>query len=218
MEISPHILTTVPVFGLGENIEGAIQFFKETPYTHVAVTEGDVFVGLLSEVDLDIFEEGSKIGAYRLNLEWFSVAPETPWVDVMGIFTRNGANLLPVVDRDGKVLGYYHMADIVSAFIDTPFFAEPGGVLMVAKGIKDYSFSELAQIVESNNGRLLGAFITDMKNDVVQITLKIVATDLNDIIQTFRRYNYTILSGSDDDQFLENLKQRSDYLDKYLNV
>jgi CBS domain-containing protein len=218
MEIFPHILTTVPVFDIGENIGGVIRFFKESTYTHVAVTEGEVFMGLLSEVDIDIFEEGSKVGTYRLNLEGFSVVPETAWVDVLEIFARNGANLLPVLDKDGKVLGYYDMADIVSSFIDTPFFTEPGGVLIVAKGIKDYSFSEMAQIVESNNGRLLGAFITDMKNDVVQITLKIVATDLNDIIQTFRRYNYTILSGSDDDQFLENLKQRSDYLDKYLNV
>ena len=57
-----------------------------------------------------------------------------------------------------------------------------------------------------------------MKNDVVQVTIKIGATEINDIIQTFRRYNYTILFGNTDDQFLENLKQRSDYLDKYLNV
>ena len=89
---------------------------------------------------------------------------------------------------------------------------------MLAKGIKDYSFSEIAQIVESNNTKLIGGFITDMKNDVVQVTIKIGSSNLNEITQTFRRYNYTILYGNNDDQFLEDLKQRSDYLDKYLNV
>ena len=39
-----------------------------------------------------------------------------------------------------------------------------------------------------------------------------------DILQTFRRYNYTVIFGNADDQFLEDLKERSDYLDKYLNV
>ncbi|HDZ13953.1 MAG TPA: acetoin utilization protein acuB, partial [Pricia sp.] len=38
------------------------------------------------------------------------------------------------------------------------------------------------------------------------------------IIQTFRRYNYNILFGNHDDQFLEDLKERSNYLEKYLNV
>ena len=90
--------------------------------------------------------------------------------------------------------------------------------MVVAKGIKDYSFSEVSQIVESNNSKLLGAFITDNQNDVVQLTMKIASGNLNDIIQSFRRYNYSILFGNNDDQFLEDLRQRSDYLDKYLNV
>jgi hypothetical protein len=151
-------------------------------------------------------------------LESFFVTIETSWLDVLESFARNEANLVPVMDVEGKILGYYNLTDVVTVFIDTPFFTEPGGVLVIAKGIKDYSFSEIAQIVESNNSKLLGGFVTDMKNDVVQVTIKIGATEINDIIQTFRRYNYTILFGNTDDQFLENLKQRSDYLDKYLNV
>ena len=89
--------------------------------------------------------------------------------------------------------------------------------MVVAKGAKDYSFSEVAQIVESNNTRFLGGFITETQNDIVQITIKIGTTNLNEIVQTFRRYNYSILFGNTDDQFLEDLKQRSDYLGKYLN-
>ena len=42
--------------------------------------------------------------------------------------------------------------------------------------------------------------------------------EMNEIIQTFRRYSYTIIFGNNDDQFLEDLKERSAYLDKYLNV
>jgi hypothetical protein len=38
---------------------------------------------------------------------------------------------------------------------------------------------------------------------------------MNEIIQTFRRYNYEIIS---EHQSINNLKERSDYLDKYLNI
>ena len=116
------------------------------------------------------------------------------------------------------VVGYYDLTEIVGMFIEIPFFTEQGAILVVAKGATEYSFSEIAQIVESNNTKLIGAFITDTRDEVVQITVKLSAGNLNEVIQTFRRYNYSILFGSKDDQFLKDLKQRSDYLNKYLNV
>jgi len=138
--------------------------------------------------------------------------------NVLEKFARNECNLLPVLDDENLVIGYYDLNDVVGVFIDTPFFTEPGGMLVLAKGVKDYSFSEISQIVESNNTKLLGAFITDIRNDVIQITIKISTGNFSEVVQTFRRYNYNILFGNKDDQFIENLKERSDYLDKYLNV
>lgn len=218
MNIQSNILTTIPVFKLEDSMSEICRFFGETTYSHVAITEQGKFLGLIAENDMEEVEVLKKIEDFRYNLESFAVNMQTSWLDVLEAFARNEANLLPIVNEDSKVLGYYDLNDIVSVFIDTPFFTDPGGVLVVAKGIKDYSFSEIAQIVESNNTKLLGGFITDTVNDVVQVTIKIGSTNLNDVIQTFRRYNYTILFGNNDDQFLEDLKQRSDYLNKYLNV
>lgn len=218
MYIQDQIITTVPVFEVSETLKEVIQFFEETTYSHVAVTENGVFLGLLSEMDLACFEPEKSIEDFRYELENFFVTKETAWLDVLEMFSRNEANILPILDEAQLVLGYYDLEDIVGVFIDTPFFREPGAILVISTGIKDYSFSEIAQIVESNNARLLGAFITGSENDVVQITLKIGTQNMNEVAQTFRRYNYTIIYGNSDDQFLEDLKQRSAYLEKYLNV
>lgn len=218
MYIQDQIVTNVPVFEVSETLKDVIKFFEETTFSHVAVTENGIYLGLLSENDLACFEPEKKIEDFRYEVEGFFVTKETAWLDVLEMFSRNESNLLPVLDENQVILGYYRLEDIVSVFIDTPFFREPGAILVVSTGIKDYSFSEIAQIVESNNARLLGAFITDSENDVVQITLKIGTQSLNEMTQTFRRYNYTILFGNSDDQFMEDLKQRSDYLEKYLNV
>ncbi|NDV43376.1 CBS domain-containing protein [Flagellimonas sediminis] len=218
MHIQDQIITTVPVFEVSETLKEVIKFFEETTYSHVAVTENGVYLGLLSENDLPCFEPEKSIEDFRYELDNFFVTKETAWLDVLEMFSRNEANILPVVDENQLISGYYDLEDIVSVFIDTPFFKEPGAILVISTGIKDYSFSEIAQIVESNNARLLGAFITDSENDVVQITLKIGTQSMNEVAQTFRRYNYTIVFGNSDDQFMEDLKQRSDYLEKYLNV
>ncbi|WP_431127701.1 CBS domain-containing protein [Flagellimonas flava] len=218
MQIQNRIINSVPVFEVSETLADVIRFFEETTFSHVAVSENGIYIGSLSENDLACFEADKSIEDFRIDLEFFSVTKETLWLDVLEMFSRNQANILPVLDENQVIIGYYDLEDVVADFIDTPFFKEPGGILVVATGIKDYSFSEIAQIVEGNNARLLGAFITDSQNDVVQITLKIGTLNLNEVAQTFRRYNYTIVFGNSDDQFLEDLKQRSDYLEKYLNV
>lgn len=218
MLIQSRIITTIPVFKVNDSLKKVIQFFKANTSSHIAVTEDDRFLGVLSERDLATFETNKKIEDYRYQLESFFVREDTLWLDVLEAFARNEANILPVIDQSENVIGYYDLTEVIVEFIDTPFFTEPGSILVVAKGIKDYSFSEIAQIVESNNVKLIGAFITDIRNDIVQITLKVSAANLNEVIQSFRRYNYNILFGNNDDQFLEDLKQRSDYLDKYLNV
>lgn len=218
MQIQSHIIDTIPVFNLEGTLNEVIHFFKHTTFSHVAIVEDNIFLGVLSENDLETFESEKKIEDYKYNLESFFALKSTSWLDVLEQFARNECNLLPVLDDEKQVIGYYDLNDIVGVFIDTPFFTEPGGMLVVAKGIKDYSFSEISQIVESNNTKLLGAFITDIRNDIIQITIKISTGNFSEVVQTFRRYNYNILFGNKDDQFIENLKERSDYLDKYLNV
>ncbi len=218
MHIQNHIVTNIPVFEIGDPLSKVIQFFKETNHSHVAILENGSYLGVLDENDLEQFEEDKKVEHYRYDLGAFFVRRDTNWLDVLEVFSRHHANVVPVLDEEGRIEGYYNLTDIVNVFIDTPFFTEPGGIIVLAKGIKDYSFSEIAQIVESNNTKLIGGFITDSKNDEVQITIKVASANLNEILQTFRRYNYNILFGNNDDQFLEDLKERSDYLEKYLNV
>jgi hypothetical protein len=140
------------------------------------------------------------------------------WLDALEAFAQNSCNIMPVLNAQNQYLGYYELNDFIGIFNETPFFAEPGGVLIIETTTQDYSFSEISQIVESNDAKLLGAFISKMESGIIQITLKIGETGLNDVIQTFRRYSYNIISDHEDDTYVENLKERSEYLKKYLDV
>ena len=151
-------------------------------------------------------------------IEGFFVKTNTNWLDVLETFAQNSCNIMPVLSTKNNYLGYYELNDIIGLFNQTPFFSEPGGILVVEKGLVDYSFSEVSQIVESNDAKILGAFVSKLKGDVVQITLKIGNSGLNDVIQTFRRYSYNIVSGHEEDNYVENLKDRSEYLRKYLDI
>ncbi len=192
--------------------------FNQFTYSHIPVENKGVYVGCLSETDGYCFDADKSIDEYKYALSGFYVRKTTNWLDVLEAFAQNSANIMPVLNDKNQYLGYYELNDIINLFGDTPFFSEPGGILVVEKGINDFSFSEISQIVESNDGKILGCFISKMENDVAQITIKIGNKGLNDIIQSFRRYSYNIVSGHEEDTFMENLKERSDYLNKYLNI
>src|SRR5690606_1897119 len=125
---------------------------------------------------------------------------------------------MPVLDENNTYLGYFELADIMNLFNNTPFLNENGSILVVEKGSRDYSFSEICQIIESNNAKILGIFISEIEGEKTQTTIKIGETGLTAITQTFRRYGYEIVSSHDEDKWTDNLKERSEYLDKYLNI
>ena len=218
MPLRDYIINDVKPLNVNDNIKDAQLLFNQLTYSHIPLKKDGIYMGCISENDAHCFESDKPISEYLYTIEGFYARNNSPWLDVLESFAQNDTNIMPVLDKKNNYLGYYELNDIISLFNETPFFSEPGGILIVEKGYNDYSFSQLSQIVESNNAKLLGAFISKMENDIVQITIKIGNSGLNDIIQTFRRYGYNIISGHEEDDFIKTLKERSDYLNKYLNL
>ena len=218
MQLQDYIINDLKPLNINDKISDVQLAFNQLTYSHVPIENNGVYLGCISENDAYCFEKKKSIHECNYSLEGFFVRDTTNWLDVLEAFAQNSSNIMPVLDSKNVYLGYYELNDIIHLFNETPFFAEPGGILIIEKGFQDYSFSEISQIAESNNARILGAFISKIENDVVQITLKIGNTSINDVIQTFRRYSYNIVSGHEEDTYLKGLKERSKYLDKYLNI
>ncbi|MNE33333.1 CBS domain protein [compost metagenome] len=217
-EITEYINNDIKAIRLEESIETVQDFFAELSFSHFPVLEEGTYIGSIALDDVETFDIDKKVSDYRYTLEGFYARTNMIWLDVLEVFARNHTSVVPVLDENNKYVGYYDITDIVKFFHETPFLKEMGGIIIVEKNINDYSMSQIAQIVESNNGKLLGLFISNVEDDNVQVTVKITLGAMNEIIQTFRRYNYEIISEHQEDNYLNALKERSDYLDKYLNI
>ncbi|MFV8368374.1 CBS domain-containing protein [Flavobacterium sp. LB2R40] len=217
-EITEYITTDFKAIDSHDSIAAVQDFFSELHFSHFPVLEEGIYIGSIASEDIETFESAKKVADYRFTLEGFFTRTNTIWLDVLEVFAKNHTNLVPVLDENNKYVGYYEIEDIMKFFHETPFLKEPGGIIVVKKPILDYSMSQITQIVESNNGKLLGLFISEADVESVEITMKITLGAMNEIIQTFRRYNYDILSEHQEDNYINNLKERSEYLDKYLNI
>uniref|UniRef100_UPI004048FD14 CBS domain-containing protein n=1 Tax=Flavobacterium sp. TaxID=239 RepID=UPI004048FD14 len=202
-----------------EDTIGSVQdFFFENDLSHFPVLEQDNYKGCLAQNDAETLDFQKTIKDFGYVLEPFFIRDNAHWLDVLEVFSKNETQIVPVLNADNTYIGYYELNDIFKIFNDTPFLNEPGNLLVVEKNISDYSMSQVAQIIESNNGKVLGFFISESNNQSIQITIKIMLGGINEIIQSFRRYGYEIISHHEDDNYLLNLKERSEYLKKYLDL
>ncbi len=218
MNTLQYIINDVKPFGLDTVISEVQNAFNQLTYSHYPIFKDDTYLGCISETDAHCFESAKTVLDVQYTLEGFFVRETTNWLDILEAFAQHNTNIMPVLNKDNSYIGYYELSDIMNLFSETPFLHEPGGIIIIEHGIKDYSFSEISQIVESNDARLLGVFISSMESDRIQATLKIAPTGLNTIVQTFRRYGYDVVSEHAEDSYLEGLKERSKYLDRYLNM
>jgi predicted transcriptional regulator len=217
-EITNYITNDFRAIESQETIASVQDFFAELSFSHFPVLENGIFIGSIASDDIETFDLDKKIIDYKYTLERFFARKSMIWLDVLEIFAKNHTNVIPVLDENNSYIGYYEMEDIMKFFQETPFLKEQGGIIIVQKGLLDYSMAQVTQIVESNNGKILGCFISEADLENVQITVKIGVGPMNEIIQTFRRYNYEIISEHQEDTYINSLKERSDYLDKYLNI
>lgn len=217
-EINDYITNDYKAIDSQETIADVQDFFVDVSFSHFCVLNEGVYIGCIASDDVETFDIDKKVADYKYALEGFFARKNMIWLDVLEVFAKNHSNIVPVLDENNSYLGYYELEDIIKFFHETPFLKEQGGIIVVQKSISDYSMSQITQIVESNNGKLLGLFVSEADIEKVQVTIKIALGGMNDIIQTFRRYNYEIISEHHEDNYLNSLKERSEYLDKYLNI
>lgn len=218
MSIESYIVKDIEICQITDKVGDLKKKFDNLTFSHLPVAKEETYIGSISENDVRCFDAEKTLEEYQYALEGFYARVSDNWLDTLETFAQNQTNILPVLGTENEYLGYLELSDILHQFNETPFLNEPGGIIVLEKGSLDYSFSEIGQIIESQNARISGMFVSSQENDLTQITVKTNTSSLNEILQTLRRYGYTIISEHQEDLYSKNLKERSRYLDKYLNI
>ena len=93
-------------------------------------------------------------------------------------------------------------------------------IIVLEINANDYSLSEIAQIVESNDAKILSFYINSYSNSMkMEVNIKINRKELTSIIQTFNRYNYIVKASFMDENDLDSLyENRYEQFMKYLSI
>ena len=214
------IIESIPPIGPEESGINALRMMDELRVSQLPIVKDEEFTGLISDTDiLNLNNFTEAIGKNPLSLSNAYVRENQHIYDVIRLFDSMKLDILPVLDEKGHYIGSITLGSLIHAVSGMMALDNPGGIIILEINDKDYLLTEIAQIVESNDAKILGMYITTYPDSTrMDVTLKVNRIDVGAILQTFVRYNYIIKASFSEDTYTESLKERFDSLMNYLNI
>jgi CBS domain-containing protein len=215
------ISDVVPALKTSDTGVQALTWMDVFRISHLPIVNNRDFLGLISDKDIyNLNMADEPIGNHNLSLFSPYVFEDQHIYEVIEVASRLKLSVIPVLDRSNEYLGLITLHDLVEVFADLSALKHPGGILVLEVNQNDYSLTEISQIVESNDAKILSLYISSSSDTTeMNVTLKINRNDLTSVIRTFERYEYNIvasyLKDDDEDKLLED---RYDSFMRYLNI
>lgn len=197
-----------------------LSLMSEFRLSHLPVVDNHTLLGLVSEDDIyNMNDENNKIETIINTLSAHQMTTENDVFEIIQQLDKNDITLLPLVS-ESKYIGSVTEASIVKALATIIAVKEGGSLIILEIKKEDYQMSEISQIIESNNAKILSSYISNThNNEKISVSLKLNIDNLDAIKQTFKRYNYVVSAHYQptDSKTDSTLSDRYDGLMRYLN-
>lgn len=209
---------SIPPLKGSDTGEKALAWMDEFRVSHLPVVKGKEYSGLISEEEiLNLDEPDKPISKLKLSLPRPFILGERHVYDAVKVFADLHISVLPVLNSKEQYIGMLTSSELLSAISNITAVGSVGGIIVIELNTNDYALSQIARIVESNNARILSAYITPHSDSTkMELTLKIDHTDLARVIASLTRHNFTVTSSFHESVFREDMKFRYDALMHYL--
>ncbi|MDR7128902.1 putative transcriptional regulator [Algoriphagus sp. 4150] len=221
MHAYEYINNLIPPLKLSDKTGMALSWMEEIRTDVLPVVDKGIFLGLIKEER--IFEANNPDSLIA------DIEPDNPdcWVfsdkhiyDVLRVSSEQNSNIVAVLDRELNYMGIVTMEDSISAFADSLSIQSQGSVLILSLSMTDYSLSEIARIIESENTKVLSSFLTTdpLDDNKIKVTLKLDKPELRHIKATLERFGYKIIDHYQEESGVGSEEERIGNLLRFLDI
>lgn len=211
----------IPSLKTSDTGQTALNWMEIFRISHLPIVNNLDFLGLISDSDIyDMNRPEEPIGNHELTLLKPYAKVDQHLFEVIGLAARLKLTVIPVLDNNNHYKGVITTNDLIRHMAGISSIDQPGGIIVLEMTERDYSLTQIAQIIESNNIKVLSMYITSQADSThLEVTLKVNETDLLAVIRTFERYNYDVKTWITTSDSLDRFySERFDLLMKYLNM
>ncbi len=210
----------IPAVSTDESVDNVLSLMESFGVEQLPVTNHGLFVGLVNKENLlDEPNPGKALHEVVTEFVRVSVAPEFHIFELLHEMAIGRLSLVALVGEHGIYVGAVRAEDLLLAVDELLGLGKGGSTLVLEMSINDYNLGQIAQIVESDNARVLSLNLKQNDDSTkLDVILRINKDDITAIIKTFRRYEYDVKVYETNRQHGDELRDRYDELMRYLDM
>lgn len=214
------IVDNIPPLQISDSGETALQWMDEFKISHLSVIDHGQFAGTISESDiLGMADLSEPISRYKELLNPAFVSQNQHIFEVVKVVNDQKLSIIPVLDAQENYVGSITIAQLMDIIADMPVANNPGGIIVIELNQNDYSLEAIARIIEENNTKILGTFITAHTDSTkMQLTIKVNKVDIKAIVASLQRHEFNVTFFEDNNESNDDLRDRFDSFMNYLNI
>lgn len=212
------ISNSIPYLHSNDSVYHALQLMNDYHVAHLPVVDSDQYLGIISEEQLLQSDDDTTLSQLQITDGTTSVNANDHFLKAIQTAVVNKLSIVPVLE-DKQLLGIVTYNDLLRNASEFMSLNEPGALIVLELESKNYSFTEINRIVESNDAQItqLNTF-TDQENGTIQVTIRVSKLEVSDIISTFQRYEYNVKYYFGEELYENELRTNYDNLMNYLKI
>jgi len=214
------INNNIPRLKLKDPVSKALRLIRDFRVTHLPVTDGDKFLGLISEDDL-LDQDEPKL-PMELMQEYFiqaSVHDNEHFLNAVTCSNQVDSTVVPVINDENELVGVITTNDLLKTIGNFAGTNEIGGIIVLEMERSQFAISEISRIVESNDATILHLNTTvHAETGMLTVTLHINKKEISTIVATFERYEFDVIYYFGNEKFENEIHSNYRHLMNYLDI
>jgi len=197
----------------------ALELMNQFRVNHLAVVKNSFFLGVVSDKEINLWNSADEfIEEHLHNLASPHVLHSQHLFDIIEVLEKNNLSVVPVLDEEKQYQGVITNRKLLYTIAKSAAIQSIGGVIVLKMNNNDYSLTEIANIVESNNTKILSSYVTSTPESTkMELTLKLNTSDIVSIVKDLERFDYLITASYKEDESDVDFLQRYEQLMRFLN-
>ncbi|MAX69104.1 MAG: hypothetical protein CMP60_05360 [Flavobacteriales bacterium] len=213
--ISSSIISLLP----DDDGNRALELMNLYRVNHLAVVKNDFYLGVVSDKEINNWNSSDEyIEEHLPNLASPHVIYNQHLFDIIEVLEKNNLSVVPVLDENKQYKGVITNRKLLYTIANSAAIQSVGGVIVLQMNHNDYSLTEISNIIENNDAKILSTYVTSTPESTkMELTIKINKTEITPIIKDLERYEYNIVASYKEDNEDVDFLERYEQLMRFLN-
>ena len=219
MQASKLISSTIESIHPEEDGNRALEMMDQFRINHLAIVKNNYFLGVVSDKEIKNWDSADEyIEEHLTNLASPHVKHTQHLFDIIEVLEKNNLSVVPVLDDENHYKGVITNRKLMYTIAKSATIQSVGGVIVLEMNSNDYSLTEIASIVESNDTKILSSYIISKPTSKnIEVTIKLNRQDITAIIKDFERREYKVSASYKEEEADGDFLERYESLMRFLN-